>query len=176
MGLWIEFEGYLEFNKTMDPELKAKVNDYINKESWMDPHQPYGTKCPWYIDEHDRLVPQSVKYYDHEVWLQYLLREFFYPEGYNVSGLLMYIFEGSKNEKEIYVWDSWFFTKQLTVMGDVSYEKVKHAYEEMNKLTVDLDYLSKSLLTWFVMEPEDVVAALNERNLIEGKESGIENV
>lgn len=174
MGLWIDFEGYLEFNKPMNSSLKAKVNDYIDNESWMDPHQPYGTKCPWHIDEYDRLVPQPVKYYDHEVWLQYLIREFLRPEGYDVSGLLVYNFEGSENEKEIYVWDSWFFTKQLTVRGDVSYEEVKHAYEVMNEAAIDLDYLSKSLLTWFVMEPEDVISVLNEK--LDGIGRKIENV
>lgn len=162
MGVWIEFEGYLEFNKAMSPELKKKVNDYINNESWMDPHQPYGTKCPWRIDERDRLVPMAVKYYDHEVWLQYLLREFFRPEGYDVNGLLIYIFEEDKNEKEIFLWESGFFTKQFTVDEKVSYEQVKYAYEVMNKNSMDLMDLNKTLLKLFVTEPDFILSKFSK--------------
>lgn len=167
MGLWVEFEGYLEFNKPMNPDLRKKINDYIENESWMDPHQPYGTKCPWYIDEKNRLIPVPVKFYDHEVWLQYLIREFFKPDGYDISGLLLYSFEGSRAEKEIYLWDSWFFTKQFTVDKSVSYEEIKSLYEVLSEKSISLKELKKMLLSLFAREPDLIMDVLKEHKLIE---------
>lgn len=95
MGVWFYFSGGFDFNKKVEPEFREGFNYYAREKSWDDPNAPYGTSCPWFIDENDKMTLGGTKFGDHGVWLDYVTEKFLKPEGYSLSGEITFTTETS---------------------------------------------------------------------------------
>lgn len=93
MGVWCFFQGELELENPLGEPFKEFFNYYTKKLSWNDPDQPYGTVCPWAINENNKLICTGTKCGDHNVWLRYISTRFFTPYGIRAKGTLNCIWE-----------------------------------------------------------------------------------
>lgn len=89
MGYTTYFEGGFTFNKPVTVKLYNKINDFAEKRH--DGEEFPGYYCQWVIDsdydgEEALVWDQNEKFYDYVEWLEYLIKNFFEPEGYVLNG------------------------------------------------------------------------------------------
>lgn len=85
MGYCTEFYGSIKFNKPVTDELRDKVNKF-NETRHEGPGYP-GIWCDWIIDDDGELCWDGYeKFYEYSEWLEYLIKNFFEPEGYVLNG------------------------------------------------------------------------------------------
>lgn len=90
MGYNTDFTGGFTFNKPISLKMYKTINDFA-KERHTPGNGIPGYWCQWIIDEdyngEEALVwDGNEKFYDYVKWLEYLIKNFFEPEGYILNG------------------------------------------------------------------------------------------
>ena len=146
MGVWFHFRGGLQFAEPVDPQFKQFFNYYGDHISGNDPLQPYGTYCPWYIDENDELTCMSTKCGDHWTWLEYIASRFLTPFGIKAEGTLDYVVADVPTEEDWMHPEKWhintsqyvkFANQDYIIMCKVLDEGKKYQRNECRAYLVD---------------------------------------
>ena len=131
MGVWFHFRGGLKFEELVDPEFKQFFNYYVGHISSNDPLQPYGTCCPWYINENDELACNSTKCGDHWTWLEYIASRFLTPFGIKAEGTLDYVVADVPREEDWRHPEKWHInTAQYVKFANQDYIIMNKVLEE----------------------------------------------
>ena len=131
MGVWFHFRGGLKFEELVDPEFKQFFNYYVGHISSNDPLKPYGTCCPWYINENDELACNSTKCGDHWTWLEYIASRFLTPFGIKEEGTLDYVVADVPREEDWLHPEKWHInTAQYVKFANQDYIIMNKVLEE----------------------------------------------
>lgn len=104
MGYTTWFDGGLKFNKPVTEELMDRVNDFAEERH--DPKTHPGYYCQWVIEDEELIWDGNEKFYEYDRWLDYLIDNFFKPEGYILNGIISFQGEDSEDFGEIQVVDN----------------------------------------------------------------------
>lgn len=110
MGYTTDFTGGFNFNKPLTLNLQEKVNAF-SKERHTPGNGVPGYWCQWIIgkdyDGEEALIwDEGEKFYNYVEWLEYLIKNFFEPEGYVLNGEVEYQGEASDDFGTIEVKDN----------------------------------------------------------------------
>ncbi len=131
MGVWFHFRGGLKFEEPVNADFKQFFNYYANHISCNDPLQPYGTCCPWHINENDELVCSATKCGDHWTWLEYIASRFFTPFGIKAEGTLDYVVADVPSEEDWLHPEKWYInTAQYVKFANQDYIIMNRVLDE----------------------------------------------
>lgn len=105
MGYTTKFKG--EFTITPHPssEFIEKINLFSSKRH--DEKQYPGIWCQWIINSNEKLSWNGAeKFYSYTEWLQFLVDEYFVPQGYELNGKVSYRGERFEDIGVIYIRDN----------------------------------------------------------------------
>lgn len=110
MGYDTTFSGGFTFNKPVTAKLYTKINEFA-EESHTPGNGIPGYWCQWvigtdYNGEEVLVWDQNEKFYNYVEWLEYLIKNFFEPEGYVLNGIVEYQGEDPEDFGEIVVKDN----------------------------------------------------------------------
>ena len=93
MGYTTTFSGGFIFDKPLTAKLQKEVNDFAKTRH--NPRETPGYYCQWvitqdYYGEEALVWDEGEKFYNYVEWLQYLIENFFEPEGYVLDGEVEY--------------------------------------------------------------------------------------
>jgi hypothetical protein len=110
MGYDTSFNGGFTFNKPVTAELIRTINEFSEERHTPGNGIP-GYWCQWIIgtdyNRNEALVwDENEKFYNYVEWLEYLIKNFFEPEGYILNGSVEYQGEESDDFGTIEVKDN----------------------------------------------------------------------
>ncbi len=142
MGYTTDFEGILKINRSLTIKDLREFEKIRDKSSWgTDPNYPNSPEsyCQWEITEDGEGLQWDggEKFYDYVDWLEYLIKFFFAPRGYILTGQIEWNGEDKNDIGKITVLNNIVSTKE----GKISYEK----QEKLNQkqFFTMLDFLSR---------------------------------
>jgi len=103
MGYTTKFKGEFTITPCPSVEFIERINLFSSKRH--DEKRYPGIWCQWIINSNGNLSWNGAeKFYNYTEWLQYLVDEYFKPQGYELNGKVNYRGERFEDTGAIYIW------------------------------------------------------------------------